>query len=553
MMRILTAISILFSGSDAITDTAELKKIVPHFQKHDALATFLSVKAAMSRVDSLPHIGTVASAPHTSFLPIAHCHNHEEEEALENERRELPERILLTDILEALRSAGAKGVFAISGKTYGQSILQIYSDEREQRNVSKTPVATIRSAKGLLISEADVHTLLQQAVQSGYGDLQKQETVIDHTVRNAMEIEHPRACLSGSISSVVATEFPLLQIRPDDQIIYRPLKLNIYRTGGHFAEHVDTPVTPNMIGTLIFHLPTEDGCTGGELEIMPPQGSSVTEPFVWRLTNTPSWVMFFGDCRHTVKPVTSGTRLTYTFAVLANSDDTEKEEEQEPEEDEGGDVCSDIYETDNSDTTPKQSLEEGDVRADMYGSDDVPSCDNLELVIRPTAEWTIPDSLHEWLNDEPLGIVLCHEYPFIENPNESVLKGIDRMLWDGIRRAFPRAILTNVVYDLNAECLDATEYYGQQIERSRSDNIYAFSPQLLNCLRRNETCPMPSYFSTICDNQRISFITLDDENNGHIVKEEHSRGGYTGNHVEPHESAATYCAMAILIPRQTSP
>lgn len=516
-------------------EAVQLRKISRYLSRPsrkvpDDLATFLSVKAAMSRVDSLPHIGTVESAPHTSFLSIAHCNDHEEEETLENERRELPERILLTDILEALRSAGAKGVFAISGKTYGQSILQIYSDEREQRNVSKTPVATIRSEEGLNISEADVQTLLQQAVQSGYGDLQKQATVIDHTVRHAMEIEYPRACLSGSISSVVATEFPLLQIRPDDQIIYRPLKLNIYRTGGHFAEHVDTPVTPNMIGTLIFHLPTEDGCTGGELEIMPPQGSSVTEPFVWRLTNTPSWVMFFGDCRHTVKPVTSGTRLTYTFAVLANSDDTEMEEEQEPEEDEGGDV-----------------------RADMYGSDDVPSCDNLELVIRPTAEWTIPDSLHEWLNDEPLGIVLCHEYPFIENPNESVLKGIDRMLWEGIRRAFPRAILTNVVYDLKAECLDATEYYGQQIERSRSDNIYAFSPQLLNCLRRNETCPMPSYFSTICEDRKISFITLDDENNGHIVHEKHSRGGYTGNHVEPHESAATYCAMAIVIPRQTSP
>ena len=67
-----------------------------------------------------------------------------------------------------------------------------------------------------------------------------------------------------------------------------------------------------MVGTLVVSLPS--AYTGGEL-VVEHGGESVT----YRTSKQDlSFVAFYADCRHEVKPVTSGYRVTLTFNLLAD-------------------------------------------------------------------------------------------------------------------------------------------------------------------------------------------------------------------------------------------
>ena len=69
-----------------------------------------------------------------------------------------------------------------------------------------------------------------------------------------------------------------------------------------------------MVGTLVVSLPSAH--TGGEL-IVEHGGESVT----YRTSKQDlSFVAFYADCRHEVKPVTSGYRVTLTFNLLADGE-----------------------------------------------------------------------------------------------------------------------------------------------------------------------------------------------------------------------------------------
>ena len=69
-----------------------------------------------------------------------------------------------------------------------------------------------------------------------------------------------------------------------------------------------------MVGTLVVSLPSAH--TGGEL-IVEHGGESVTYQ---TSKQDLSFVAFYADCRHEVKPVTSGYRVTLTFNLLADGE-----------------------------------------------------------------------------------------------------------------------------------------------------------------------------------------------------------------------------------------
>ena len=69
-----------------------------------------------------------------------------------------------------------------------------------------------------------------------------------------------------------------------------------------------------MVGTLVVSLPSAH--TGGEL-VVEHGGESVT----YRTSKEElSFVAFYADCRHEVKPVKSGYRVTLTLNLLADSE-----------------------------------------------------------------------------------------------------------------------------------------------------------------------------------------------------------------------------------------
>lgn len=84
----------------------------------------------------------------------------------------------------------------------------------------------------------------------------------------------------------------------------------LYTPGQFFVPHQDTEKSDDMIGTLTVTLP--GSAKGGEL-VIDHAGDQVT----YRSSATSlSFVAFYADCRHEVRPVTSGYRLVLTYNLM---------------------------------------------------------------------------------------------------------------------------------------------------------------------------------------------------------------------------------------------
>jgi len=113
-------------------------------------------------------------------------------------------------------------------------------------------------------------------------------------------------------------------------------KLVVYGVGGHFVKHRDTLRSANHVGTLLIGLPTEDGFEGGELVVDQPTG----EPFRmsaedWNFDDmSSSYVAFFTDAEHELRPITKGYRLTMMYHIMAEFEPKSQDvkEEESPED-----------------------------------------------------------------------------------------------------------------------------------------------------------------------------------------------------------------------------
>jgi predicted 2-oxoglutarate/Fe(II)-dependent dioxygenase YbiX len=98
------------------------------------------------------------------------------------------------------------------------------------------------------------------------------------------------------------------------KIGFAKYKLLIYEEGSFFASHRDTEKIPNMFATLVVNLPSEH--EGGEL-IISHAGQSQSYSFADSSLFEPSFVAFYADCYHEVKPIPAGYRLclVYNLAI----------------------------------------------------------------------------------------------------------------------------------------------------------------------------------------------------------------------------------------------
>nr|WP_269330445.1 2OG-Fe(II) oxygenase [Kineosporia babensis] len=84
----------------------------------------------------------------------------------------------------------------------------------------------------------------------------------------------------------------------------------LYEEGQFFLPHQDSEKDDAMVATLVVTLPTEH--TGGELVL-----HHLGEETVYRgLRDRISLVGFYADCRHEVRPVQSGYRVTLTYNLM---------------------------------------------------------------------------------------------------------------------------------------------------------------------------------------------------------------------------------------------
>jgi hypothetical protein len=161
--------------------------------------------------------------------------------------------------------------------------------------------------------------IIGQAAQAPYG--RGEETIVDTTVRKVWQVPVDKVRLSGAawttaLDTILArvTEGLGCQETPVSAELY---KLLLYEPGGFFVAHRDTEKAEGMFGTLVISLPSFH--TGGELVIR-HAGREVTAdlstPEVSRLT----YVAFYADCQHEVRPIREGNRLCLVYNLIQRAD-----------------------------------------------------------------------------------------------------------------------------------------------------------------------------------------------------------------------------------------
>ena len=146
-----------------------------------------------------------------------------------------------------------------------------------------------------------------------------EQTLTDTSVRDTWEITPDLVTLGGPVWE--ATLGAVLDGVRDELGLPHTTKLRaelhamlVYGKGQFFLPHQDSEKDDAMVGTLVLSLPSAH--TGGEL-VVEHGGESV----VYRTSKEGlSFVAFYADCRHQVKPVKSGYRVTLTLNLLADSE-----------------------------------------------------------------------------------------------------------------------------------------------------------------------------------------------------------------------------------------
>src|SRR5215469_7328478 len=142
-----------------------------------------------------------------------------------------------------------------------------------------------------------------------------QQTLMDLSVRDTWEITPDQVTLTGlNWDAILAEVRDELGLPARARLRAEPHALLVYGKGQFFLPHQDSEKDDRMIGTLVVSLPSLH--TGGELVI-----EHNDEVVAYRASTTEvSVAAFYADCRHEVRPVRTGYRVTYTCNLLLDSD-----------------------------------------------------------------------------------------------------------------------------------------------------------------------------------------------------------------------------------------
>lgn len=211
---------------------------------------------------------------------------------------------MLRKIAESLASMGAQSSFATRRSVPpGDLILEVKGVGRIRFPVTPTTARKLCE--------------VAQRARHGYKD----QTRLDPRVRDTWEI--PRQRISIDQPRWQKTLAPALdRIRrdlgvPEGHRIKAQLhNLLIYAPGQFFVTHQDSEKTDDMIGTLVVSLPAQ--FTGGTM-IIEHHGKALRVGGSDKLL---TFVAFYGDCRHEVRPVKKGHRIVLTYNLIVDGETT---------------------------------------------------------------------------------------------------------------------------------------------------------------------------------------------------------------------------------------
>lgn len=152
----------------------------------------------------------------------------------------------------------------------------------------------------------------------GRGD----ETLTDSTVRDTWEIPTELVRVRWAGGAGLGPELEAVREElglPEHCRLTAELhSLLVYEKGQFFLPHQDSEKDDAMVATLVVTLPSAH--TGGELVV-----HHLGEATIYRGSKTRvGLVAFYADCRHEVRPVTSGHRITLTYNVFLHGDPADR-------------------------------------------------------------------------------------------------------------------------------------------------------------------------------------------------------------------------------------
>lgn len=165
------------------------------------------------------------------------------------------------------------------------------------------------------IGQAKELCLIGRPARFGRGE----QTLLDAKVRDTWEI--PKSRIKIDKRQWNATLRPILDHLRADLGLPEGCELTsdfhsmlVYAPGQFFAPHQDSEKADGMIGTLVVTLPSAS--KGGVLVVEHLGNTATYRPSKESL----SFVAFYADCRHHVRPVTSGYRVVLTYNLLLKGD-----------------------------------------------------------------------------------------------------------------------------------------------------------------------------------------------------------------------------------------
>jgi hypothetical protein len=191
-----------------------------------------------------------------------------------------------------------------------------------------TVLIPVLRAKNTYDQERLLQPLVDRCRAAPFGSGRK--TRYDRTVRDALQIkaeggtfsvQHFDPAAAGILDQIRRELLPPGSAVPTAELY----NLNIYRSGGHFVPHKDTPRGNDMLGTLVVCLPSQ--FSNGAFVV---KHHGVFQTYDWgRMIEEQSeptrlhWAAFFGDVDHQIERVWSGLRVTLTYLLRhrANSRD----------------------------------------------------------------------------------------------------------------------------------------------------------------------------------------------------------------------------------------
>lgn len=169
------------------------------------------------------------------------------------------------------------------------------------------------------IPRQQAQQLLAKARPARYG--RRDRTLLDRQVRDTGEIPANRVTIDRrrwrkTLEPMLAALGADLGLAPGQRLVAELHSLLIYGPGQFFQQHQDSERAEGMVGTLVVTLPST--FTGGAI-LVEHQGEVVH----YRATRQPlSFIAFYADCRHEIRPVKTGYRIVLTYDLLLRGEVT---------------------------------------------------------------------------------------------------------------------------------------------------------------------------------------------------------------------------------------